>query len=64
MFDKNAISRENLYYANLQREKRMKEQLDEIEREKVEMEKLKYQMEQEKMAHQIQTSTKMKFFHK
>ena len=49
MFDKNQISKENLYLANLQREKRMKDQLDEMEREKIAMEKLRYQMEQDKI---------------
>ena len=49
MFDKNAISRENLYYANLKRDKRIKDQLDEMEREKKAMEKLNYQIEQEKL---------------
>ena len=45
MFDKNAISKQNLYYANLKREKRIKDQLDEMEREKKANEKLQYQIE-------------------
>ena len=49
MFDKNQISKENLYLANFQREKRMKDHLDEMEREKIAMEKLRYQMEQDKI---------------
>ena len=59
MFDKNAISKENLYYANLKREKRIKDQLDEMEREKIAMEKLRYQMEQEKL-YQIEKKNKIK----
>ena len=47
-FDKNAISNENLYYANLKREKRIKDQTEEMEREKIAMENLKHQMDQEK----------------
>ena len=47
-FDKNAISNENLYYANLKREKRLKDQTEEMEREKIAMENLKHQMDQEK----------------
>jgi hypothetical protein len=47
-FDRNAISNENLYYANLKKEKRIKDQTDEIEREKIAMENLKNQMEKEK----------------
>ena len=47
-FDRNVISNENLYYANLKKEKRIKDQNDEMEREKIAMENLKNQMEQEK----------------
>ena len=47
-FDRNAISNENLYYANLKKEKRIKDQTDEMEREKIAMENLKTQMEKEK----------------
>ena len=47
-FDKNAISNENLYYANLKREKRLRDQTEEMEREKIAMENLKHQMDEEK----------------
>ena len=47
-FDRNAISNENLYYANLKKEKRIKDQTDEMEREKIAMANLKTQMEKEK----------------
>ena len=47
-FDKNTISNENLYYANLKREKRLKEQTEEMEREKIAIENLKNQMDKEK----------------
>ena len=59
MFDKNAISKENLYYANLKREKRIKDQLDEMEREKKAMDKLKYQIEQDKL-YQIEKKNRIK----
>ena len=59
MFDKNAISKENLYYANLKREKRIKDQLDEMEKEKKEMEKLNYQIEQDKL-YQIEQKNRLK----
>ena len=59
MFDKNAISRENLYYANLKRDKRIKDQLDEMEREKQAMDKLKYQIEQDKL-YQIEKKNRIK----
>ena len=59
MFDKNAISRENLYYANLKRDKRIKDQLDEMEREKKAMDKLKYQIEQDKL-YQIEKKNRIK----
>ena len=47
-FDKNAISNENLYYANLKREKRLRDQTEEMEREKIAMENLKHQLDEEK----------------
>ena len=47
-FDRNAISNENLYYANLKKEKRIKDQTEEMQREKIAMENLKNQMEREK----------------
>ena len=59
MFDKNAISRENLYYANLKRDQRIKDQLDEMEREKKAMDKLKYQIEQDKL-YQIEKKNRIK----
>ena len=59
MFDKNAISKQNLYYANLKREKRIKDQLDEMEREKKANEKLQYQIEQDKL-YQIEKKNKIK----
>ena len=40
-FDRNAIANENLYYANLKKEKRIKDQTEEMEREKIAMENLK-----------------------
>ena len=59
MFDKNAISKQNLYYANLKREKRIQDQLDEIEREKKANEQLQYQIEQDKL-YQIEKKNKIK----
>ena len=59
MFDKNAISKENLYYANLKREKRIKDQLDEMEREKIAMDKLRDQIEQDKL-YQIEKKNRIK----
>ena len=47
-YDKNLISNQNLYYANLKREKRIKDQTEEMEREKIAMENLKNQMDKEK----------------
>ena len=59
MFDKTALYKQNLYYANLKRENRIKEQMDEMEREKKEMEQLKAQMEQEKL-YQIEKKNRIK----
>ena len=58
-FDKSAISNENLYYANLKKEKRIKDQTEEMEREKIAMEHLKNQMEQEKQ-YQIDRRNRIK----
>ena len=52
MMDKNAISKENLYYANYKKEKRLKDYYDEIERDKKAMDKLRDQIEQEKLYQQ------------
>ena len=59
MFDKNEVSKQNLYYANLKREQRLKEQQDEIERERIANEKLRYQIEQDKM-NQLEKKNKIK----
>jgi len=58
-FDRNAISNENLYYANLKKEKRIKDQTEEMEREKIAMENLKNQMEKEKQ-YQIDRRNRIK----
>ena len=58
-FDRNSISNENLYYANLKKEKRIKDQTEEMEREKIAMENLKNQMEQEKQ-YQIDKKNRIK----
>jgi hypothetical protein len=59
MFDKNAISKENLYYANYKKEKRLKDYYDEVERDKKAMDKLRDQIEQEKL-YQIEKKNRIR----
>ena len=47
-YNKNDTYRENLNYANLQKERRANEELKEIERDRIAMERLKIQLDQEK----------------
>ena len=48
MYDKDNTYKENLYYANLKREQRINDELDEISRDKKDMERLQNEIEQEK----------------
>ena len=47
-YNKNDTYRENMNYANLQKERRTNEELQEVERDRIAMERLKIQIEQEK----------------
>lgn len=47
-YNKNDTYRENMNYANIQKQRRVNEELKEIERDRIAMEKLKIQLDQEK----------------
>lgn len=58
-YTKSAISNENLYYANLKKDQRMKDYTEQMQREKIAMENLKNQMEKEKQ-YQIDRKNRIK----
>ena len=47
-YNKNETYRDNLNYANLQKERKNNEELQEIERDRIAMERLQIELEQEK----------------
>ena len=58
-YTKSEISNENLYYANLKKDQRMKDYTEQMQREKIAMENLKNQMEKEKQ-YQIDRKNRIK----